>query len=198
MISLAQFKPSRLNAGRRVGAVLLLGALAMLASACAVQESNTYPVEIFSEMHYSQASRAQEPPRLQPPAQSVAFETAGGPEVVLDVPATRERAYDPAVAAKLYSVNCSMCHGVSGQGDGRAAAHLASNESFFATKNGAPYNRPPNLIESRDRLNESGMFGIINGGIQVMPAFGKLMSEEDIRDIINYIYDEQTGITTAR
>ena len=34
------------------------------ATACAVQETNTYPIEIFSEMHYSQSTRMQEPPAL--------------------------------------------------------------------------------------------------------------------------------------
>jgi hypothetical protein len=33
----------------------LLSIAAVSASACAVQESNTYPVETFSEMHYSQS-----------------------------------------------------------------------------------------------------------------------------------------------
>ena len=28
-----------------------------------IQQTNTHPVEIFSEMHYSQAYKSQEPPR---------------------------------------------------------------------------------------------------------------------------------------
>ena len=198
MISLAQFKPSRLTARRRLAAVALLGAFALIASACGVQESNTYPVELFSEMHYSQASKAQEPPRLQALASSVAYESAGGPEEILDVPAKQERAYDPVVAGDLYRINCSVCHGINGMGDGTAAPHLTSSASYYATTNGTQYNAPPNLQQSRQNLNADTMFTIINGGLVVMPKFGKLMPEEDIRDIVNYIMDEQNGLGTAQ
>ena len=30
-----------------------------------IQQTNTYPVEIFSEMHYSQAYKSQDPPRIE-------------------------------------------------------------------------------------------------------------------------------------
>ena len=39
-----------------------------------LQQTNTYPVEIFSEMHYSQAYKSQEPPRLEPAKSSVVFQ----------------------------------------------------------------------------------------------------------------------------
>jgi mono/diheme cytochrome c family protein len=199
MISPAQFKPTRLNAGRRLGAIALLGAIAMMASACAVQKSNTYPVEIFSEMHYSQAVRTQEPPRLQPPAESVVYGNTGAPDVVLNVPEKKQRAYDPAVAAELFRINCSACHGVNGTGDGRATPHLKSNASFYATRNGTPYQSlPPNLQESRAQRDEQTLYTIISNGLTVMPKFGKLMSEEDIWDIVAFIKDEQTGLGTAQ
>jgi hypothetical protein len=28
-----------------------------------------------------------------------------------------------------------------------------------------------------------------------MPEFGKLLAEEDIRDIVNYIFDDTTGLS---
>jgi mono/diheme cytochrome c family protein len=167
-------------------------------SACAVQESNTYPVETFSEMHYSQAFRAQEPPRLAPPADSVVFKTAGDSSTTLNVPDKQERAYDPAVAGDLYRINCAVCHGVSGLGDGKAARHITSDSSFYATTEGTPYKSPPNLVDSAaNRLNQREvMFGFISGwNGPVMPEFGKLLPEEDIRDIVNYIFDENTGLS---
>ncbi len=90
-------------------------------SACAVQESNTYPVETFSEMHYSQSFKLQEAPRLAPLANAVVFASAGGADQVLNVPDKRERAYDPAVAGDLYRINCSVCHGVAGDVGGCVA-----------------------------------------------------------------------------
>jgi mono/diheme cytochrome c family protein len=180
---------------------VLVAGLLMLASitgpACAVQESNTYPVEMFSEMHYSQSFRMQEPPRLAPLADSVAFVSTGDVSQVLNVPDKRERAYDPAVASNLYRVNCSVCHGVSGLGDGNAARHITSANSFYATTQGTPYGAPPNLVDSAaTRLTERDtMVGFITSGAVVMPPFGKLLPEEDIRDIVNYIFDKETGLS---
>jgi mono/diheme cytochrome c family protein len=176
----------------------LLSIAAVSASACAVQESNTYPVEIFSEMHYSQAFRIQEPPRLAPPADSVVFKTAGDSSQTYNVPDKQERAYDPAIAGNLYRVNCSVCHGVSGLGDGKAVRHITSSSSFYATNEGTPYKAPPNLVDSAaNRLNQREvMFSFISGwNGPVMPEFGKLLTEEDIRDIVNYIFDDTTGLS---
>jgi len=176
----------------------LLMLASVVTSACAVQESNTYPVETFSEMHYSQSFRMQEAPRLAPLADAVVFASAGGVDQVLSVPDKRERAYDPAVAGDLYRINCSVCHGVSGLGDGRAVRHITSSNSFYATENGGTaYAAPPNLVESAaTRLTERDtMVAFTTSGVRVMPAFGKLLAEEDIRDIVNYIFDDQTGLS---
>ena len=175
--------------------LLMLASVAT--SACAVQESNTYPVETFSEMHYSQSFKLQEAPRLAPLADAVVFASAGGADQVLNVPDKRERTYDPAVAGDLYRINCSVCHGVTGLGDGRAARHITSPKSFWATTEGDAYGAPPNLVESAAiRLTERDtMVAFITSGVRVMPAFGKLLPEEDIRDIVNYIFDDQTGLS---
>ena len=183
---------------RLVFVVGLIMLVTLASSACAVQESNTYPVEIFSEMHYSQSFRMQEAPRLDPLADAVVFASAGGVDQVLSIPDKRERAYDPAVAGDLYRINCSVCHGVSGLGDGRAVRHITSSNSFYATENGGTaYAAPPNLVESAaTRLTERDtMVAFTTSGVRVMPAFGKLLAEEDIRDIVNYIFDDQTGLS---
>ncbi len=197
MISRARLKISAVRS-RRMTLLGIIGLFALVAAACSVQEDNTYPIDLFTEMHYSQAQRAQEPPRLQPPAQSVAFESVGGPEEALAVPEFQRRAYNPVVAGELYAVNCSMCHGVNGQGNGPAAGHLQSDQSYWATANGSTYAAPANLLALRSERNEQAWFGIINGGIVVMPAFRNLMSEEDIWDIVTYLFDEQTGLGTAQ
>jgi len=175
--------------------LLMLGSLAT--SACAVQENNTYPVETFSEMHYAQSHKAQEPPRLAPPADSVAFKTAGDASQTLNVPDKQERAYDPVVAGNLYQVNCAVCHGVTGLGDGKAARHITSDQSFYATTQGTAYAAPPNLVESAaSRLTDPEiMVSFVTSGAVVMPSFGKLLPEEDIRDIVNYIFDDTTGLS---
>ncbi len=195
-VSLANIK--RMFTRRSILVVCLLMLASVSVSACAIQETNTYPVETFSEMHYAQSHKAQEPPRLAPPADSVAFQTAGDADDVLNVPDKQERDYDPAVAGNLYQVNCAVCHGVSGLGDGKAVRHITSNDSYWTTTNGSPYKAPPNLVESAtNRLTEPEMmYSFVSGwNGPVMPTFGKLLSEEDIRDIVTYIFDDTNGLS---
>lgn len=199
MISRARLNIPAASQRRRTVLIGLLGLLlSLVAAACSVQETNTYPVDLFTEMHYSQSVREQEPPRLQPPAESVAYESVGGPDVSLAVPEFRRRPYDAAVAGELFAVNCSVCHGLGGQGDGPASAHLTSDQSFWATTTGSPYAAPANLLATRDQRTPEVWFTIVNNGINVMPAFSKLLSEEDIWDIIAFLFDEQTGLGTTQ
>ncbi len=191
-------------ARRRSALIGLLGLFALVAAACSVQETTSYPVDIFTEMHYSQSQRAQEPPRLQPPAQSVAYESVGGPEVPLAVPEFQRRPYDPEVAGELYAVNCAVCHGVTGEGDGPAVPHLKSNLSFYSTQTGlimgdTGRRLPPNLKESRGTLGDAGLAAFIrSGGNSVMPQFDKFLAEEEIWDIVAYIQDTATGLDRAQ
>ena len=83
-------------------------------------------------------------------------------------------------------------------GDGKATRHITSSSSFYATNEGEPYKSPPNLVESAaNRLNEREiMFRFVSGwNGPVMPEFGKILAEEDIRDIVNYIFDDSTGLS---
>ena len=170
-------------------------ALVALAAGACVQQSNTYPIELFKEMHYSQAHRSQEPPRQAPVRRAVAFASAGGPEAMLDVPAQRTRPYDPAVARELYRVNCTVCHGVGGTGDGPAVPHITATNSFYASQSGGtPYAPPPNLIELRSDRTAEAWFTVLNSGVNVMPRFGALLTEEEMRDLVEYMFDEETGL----
>ena len=180
-------------AGRRL--LIALASVALLAVAC-VQESGTYPIEIFTEMHYSEAFRSQEIPRLPGVESAAAYNGEGNVQNVLNVlPANEAHPYDAGAGAELFRVNCSVCHGVAGMGDGPAAAHITSPNSAWATDTGAPYGVPPNLQDSRTRLNEDAMFGIVSNGILVMPRFGPLLSEAERWDIVRYVFDTSgTGL----
>jgi mono/diheme cytochrome c family protein len=194
MISPVRFEIPVSVTRRRIAVIGLFSLLALLASACSVQETNTYPVDTFTEMHYSQSYRMQEPPRLQPPAESVAFDPLGDPVSSLTIPAAQRRTYNPEVAAELFRVNCSACHGINGEGNGPAAAHLQASDSFYFSKNGSKYGPPANLLATRDQRTEEIWFGTLNNGIVVMPAFENLLSEEEIWDIVTYLFDKQNGL----
>lgn len=181
--------------GRR-GLLIALASFALLATAC-VQDSGTYPIEIFTEMHYSQAFRSQEIPRLPGVASAVVYEGQGNVQDVLNVlPANIAHPYDAKAGAELFRVNCSVCHGTQGLGDGPAAGHITSTGSAWFADTGAAYNGPPNLQDSRTRLSEDAMFGIVTSGILVMPRFGPLLSEAERWDIVRYIFDTSaSGLT---
>lgn len=169
-----------------------LAALGLFAAGCVVR-TGSYPIEVYTEQHYAQSYRSQEPPRIPPAPEAVAFNAVGS-ERVLEVSARKERPYDRKLAADLYRVNCSVCHGLQGLGDGPVRPHLTSPESFHASKTGQPYAPPPNLQESRQRLNEDAVFTIITNGIVVMPRFGLLLTEEERWDLVRYLFDTQGGL----
>jgi len=158
--------------------------LGLLLTACA--STGSYPRDVFTEMHYQQSYRSQEPPRLAPPRDSV---PVTGREIVytfdeyktLQVPAAVAAGYDPARASKLYRVNCALCHGAQGKGDGPMRAFLT----------GFP---PADLTGPASQTSTEGeLFGFINYGGRIgfaaaqrgiespspMPAFSKLLTAEE-------------------
>ncbi|MBC63570.1 MAG: hypothetical protein CL746_04510 [Chloroflexi bacterium] len=174
--------------------------LVLLMISCAVQENNTYPIETFTEMHYSQSYRAQEPPRLAAVVDAVTFNSEGGPEVVLnDIEYPNYENYDVYLASELYRVNCSTCHGVTGLGDGSATKHIISKNNFYSKVNGMPHNAPANLVDSAaNRLNTHDLMityiNAVSEG-QLMPAFKKLLTQKEIREIVYYIFDKENGLS---
>lgn len=87
-------------------------------------ETGSNAVQIFTEMHYQPSYRAQEGPRLHPPADSVPI---AGKELRyssldeysgLTIPGVASQAYDQSQAQHLYDINCQVCHGATLRGDG--------------------------------------------------------------------------------
>jgi high-affinity iron transporter len=83
----------------------------------------------------------------------------------------------PAVGAQVYAKYCTLCHGVSGRGDGRAAliqqrkpADLTKSVHTFEYKldivrrGGAAMNRSPS-----------------------MPAWSEVLSDEEIKEVVAYL-----------
>jgi mono/diheme cytochrome c family protein len=185
--------------GRRVKPMWIIAAIAVLGilSTACFPKQGSYPIEVFTEMHYSQSFKAQEPPRLNAVRGAEVF-VAFGTDGVLAMTERQERAYDPATAAELYRVNCSVCHGVGGKGDGAINLYLTAADSYYASQKGEPYpNTPPNLLDSSNVFPVDGFFAFMssNGPANVMPDFDLLLSEEDRWDIVNYVYDTERGLS---
>ncbi len=188
----AQKGNARIRSGSLIRPAWLIAAIAVLGIAAAgcFPKTGTYPIEIFTEMHYSQAFRSQEPPRLDAVRGAEVFVGLGAEETLV-LTLTQEREYVPAVASDLYAVNCAVCHGAGGRGDGPVAIFLTTPE---LTKDGVAYGAPSDLHKSRERLAKDVFFGIVSSGINVMPRFELLLSEEDRWDIVNYVFDTETGL----
>ena len=84
-------------------------------------------------------------------------------------------AEDPAVAEgrELYEVNCQICHGETGVGDGPMAASLP-----------VP---PVSLIEHVGHHSSSEMYRLITGGIPpAMPPH--ILSEQQVAVIVDFLW----------
>jgi len=139
-------------------------------------------VDYFTEMHYQPSYRFQEPPRLYPPSGSVP--TAGK-----EAPYTAEQARgltnpvprDAAALAqgkKLYEVNCAMCHGPKGLGDGPIAAF------FKAAQEVVPADYTTEAIRSR---TDGEIYYVLTNGKANMPAFGRLLTPAERWMLVHYI-----------
>lgn|GEM_PF-627590 len=88
---------------------------------------------------------------------------------------------DAARGKDVYSVNCVSCHGISGKGNGPAAASLSP--------------KPRDLTDAQyvDTLSDEHLYkSISEGGASVgkspmMPAWGTMLKQKEIIDLIAYI-----------
>ncbi|MBI2910639.1 MAG: cytochrome c [Chloroflexi bacterium] len=157
----------RVRALRATGLVLAGLSLA----ACS---TGAYPLDIFSEMHYQQSFRVQEPPRPPAPAGSVPIQ-GGEPRYSFfetlklrnTVPATADNL---ARAKKLFQVNCQVCHGPRGDGKGPMAIY------FQNAGERTPADFTSDAVQGK---SDGELFWSISTGLGQMPPFQSLLSAQD-------------------
>jgi azurin len=139
--------------------------LGLVAAGCG---QGAYPLDIFYEMHYQQTYKSHEPPRLSAPASSVAWYS--GPESTSFTDGRH-----------LYMVNCSMCHGLTGQGDGPVLNTLINSYGYEPTVN-------PDLTSDQAKaIGPGGILGFMRSGVVVMPSFSKLLTDSEQTAIVDYV-----------
>jgi mono/diheme cytochrome c family protein len=98
------------------------------------------------------------------------------------VPASAEQRKSPykadeksvAAGKRVYAKECSECHGKSGKGDGPGAKDLLE--------------RPPDLGASEvQRQSDGALFHKLTTGNGEMPAYRKLLSEDERWHLVNYL-----------
>ena len=154
------------------GLLLLAVVVGMLASACGatLPGRGSYPLDIFYEMHYQQSYKSHESPRLSGVADAVAW-----------FPAPKSTAFDTGSGRYLFAVNCSMCHGAEGKGDGPVLIKMINTYGYQVK---ADPDLSGDLVASfPDAVIETFMVS----GIDVMPSFSKLLGAEQRQAIIQYL-----------
>lgn len=157
--------------------------VALLLTGCS---QGAYPADIFPEMHHQASYRRLEPSRPAPPSGSVP--TSGGQAAytfdearrlnnpIPDTPQSRQHAME------LYAVNCAMCHGQSGRGDGVV-------ERYFAQSGAVP---PVDFTSQRvRRRSDAELWWLITNGIGGMPAFRGLLADEERWTVLYAIHVAQ-------
>ncbi|MCL0044000.1 cytochrome c [Dehalococcoidia bacterium] len=180
--------------------ILLLAALATTMLAGCSQ--GAYPIDFFPEMHYHQSYKIQEPPSLSAPAGSVP--TTGteielmltdtklleNPVRKMVIEGTRQKTTTIETGQQLFKVNCAVCHGQTGLGDGPLKERLKT----------AGYRGTPADLTTTGPTNSKGdaeIFLVITKGFGgayglpqdqfVMPPFRKLLTEDERWTIAYFI-----------
>jgi len=113
-------------------------------------------------------------PRLAAPAEAVPVQ---GPVFIAGMPAIPQVASSPASIQRgqvLFGINCIMCHGETGQGNGRLA-------TYFNPK-------PADLTGEKVRaFADSDIFLVISLGRGQMPSLAENLSPASRWDVINYV-----------
>ena len=113
-------------------------------------------------------------PRLAAPANAVPIQ---GPVFIAGQPATQPV---PASAnslqrgAVLFNIDCALCHGPKGDGNGRLSG-------FFNPK---PYNLTSAEVQA---LSDQQIFTVISNGFGVMPPLHENLTVEQRWDVVNHV-----------
>ena len=157
--------------------------IVLMVTACA---QGTYPVDIFYEMHYQPSYHSQQPPRLDSPTGSVPIT---GKEILLTSETFNsvlnpKPGQDIKEGRQLFEINCAMCHGQNGHGDGAVLTTMIEKYGY------QPKLSPDLRIAAA--LPDSFLFTmisnedlIVSGG--AMPLFQKLLTTEERWSLVNYI-----------
>jgi mono/diheme cytochrome c family protein len=127
-----------------------------------------------SNMVNQDSTAYEQGPRLAAPAEAVPIQ---GPVLIAGQPATRPI---PATANSLqrgqvlFNINCAVCHGPEGQGNGPLSG-------FFSPQ-------PADLTGERvQSLSNDELFLIITQGRGLMPSLAENLSAGERWDVINHV-----------
>jgi mono/diheme cytochrome c family protein len=135
-------------------------------------------VDFRSFMEVQPSIRYQEPPRRLPAEGAVPLSQPayldGNQSPANPVPADGVSLQRGAI---LFSLNCAVCHGAQGHGDGPVTQFWRQDAR-----------RPANLTDPRIGQYADGvLYGIVTQGFGGMPPLRENMNEREYWDVINYV-----------
>ncbi len=131
------------------------------------------------------------------PITSLSGKNARGGQAVAPAPQTSATAGDPPLpnglvgnlkrGEKAYMTNCSACHGIKGDAQGPRAYFITPKPRNFIDPSSAMFNRPM-------------LFASISNGKPgtVMPAWSKVLSDQEIADIAEFVYTNFIRASAAK
>ncbi len=117
----------------------------------------------------------QEGPRLLPPEDSVSLQSE---PLVLDSLPTNPIPADEVSLQRgeiLYSIHCSICHGIGGHGDGPIAEYYKESPPTDLTATYIAF------------LFDGGLYRTISQGFGQMPGLSENLTPRERWDVINYL-----------
>lgn len=164
-----------------IGVIIRRLALVFLAAAMAFGVILLFTYDIIkidwpSFMEIQPSFRQMEHP-LPPPARSIPIE---GPIAIsgMGAPTNPTNADDASIARgkELFTINCQMCHGATGEGNGPIAAFLV---------NFKPANLTSPLVQSK---SDGSIFLTISNGLEGrMPPLNENLTVSERWDVVNYV-----------
>lgn len=198
-ISERSTRPARRATLRRLSAgAALLGVT--LGTGCTQIDNALASVPVFAFMRNAPFFDPYEHP-LPPPPGSIPFESPNGPvlppleasEQALNAFAAGPWGQNPlaqddvnalALGQVMYDRHCSVCHGVTGLGDGPV---VGQGRFPFA----------PSLVEAPATERTDGyVYAVVRAGRGLMPAYGARMSHTERWAVVNYVnsLQQQAGV----
>lgn len=168
------------DVGRRRFWLVIGGSLAVLTAVILLLAYDVVEIPVPTQMDSQPSIAYLEGPRLAAPEAAVPVQ---GPALIAGEPASQPVPANPASlqrGAILFDINCLMCHGNEGEGNGPLAASFNPH--------------PADLTDEEvQNLSDAVLFQVISQGRGIMPALHENLEPGARWDVVNHVRTFSAG-----